>query len=122
MLAAAAGRFLQSQRVAHLATANAEGKPHVIPVCFAMLDDRVYIVIDEKPKRGSPLALRRVRNLLENPRVALVADAYDEDWSKLGFVLLHGSARLIADGEEHARALAALRARYVQYRAMSLDD
>jgi PPOX class probable F420-dependent enzyme len=118
----AARQFLDRQRVAHLATASADGRPHVVPVCFSMVDDSVYIAIDEKPKRGSPMQLRRVRNMLENPRVALVADLYDEDWSKLGFVLAHGVARLLTSGDEHRRALASLRAKYAQYRAMALED
>ena len=114
--------FLDRQRVAHLATADALGTPHVVPICFARIDTRLYIAIDEKPKRGAPRGLRRVRNILANPRVAIVADVYDEDWSRLGFVLVEGSARMLDDGEEHRAAVVALRARYAQYRAMRLED
>jgi coenzyme F420-0:L-glutamate ligase / coenzyme F420-1:gamma-L-glutamate ligase len=116
--------FLDGQRVAHLATASEHGHPHVVPVCFAVLGQTVYSAIDEKPKRGEPYSLRRVRNILSNPQASLVADVYDEqDWSRLGFVLLAGRARLIEPGgDEHARAVARLRERYLQYQAMALDQ
>jgi PPOX class probable F420-dependent enzyme len=118
-----ARRFLSRQRVAHLATADASGKPHVVPICFALVDETVYIAIDEKPKRGDPLKLRRLRNIAENPRVAVVADVYDDaDWSRLGFILAHASARVISDGEEHARGIGALREKYAQYREMALEE
>ncbi|MGI9144955.1 MAG: TIGR03668 family PPOX class F420-dependent oxidoreductase [Chloroflexota bacterium] len=114
--------FLERQRVAHLATADASGVPHVVPVCFSLLHETLYVAIDEKPKRAEPPTLRRLRNIAANPRVAIVVDVYDDDdWSRLGFVLMRGSARVLADGLEHRSALAALRSKYVQYRAMALD-
>ena len=118
-----AAPFVARQRVGHLATADATGGPHVIPVCFALLDGRLYSVLDAKPKRvSSPRSLRRVRNVLANPRAALVLDQYDEDWSRIGYVLVSGAARLIEpEAPEHAPALAALRAKYPQYRAMALE-
>ena len=120
---AEAGGFLDRQRVAHLATAGADGTPHVVPICFVRLDDRVYVAIDEKPKRGTPGQLRRMRNIAANPRVAIVADVYDDDdWSHLGFVLLTGRARVLEGDEEHRRAVAALRAKYRQYGSMALDE
>jgi PPOX class probable F420-dependent enzyme len=119
---AEARAFVDRQRVAHLATANADGVPHVVPICFARLGESVYVALDEKPKRGAPGQLRRVRNILANPRVAIVADVYAEDWSRLAFVLLMGRARLLEGGEEHRRAIAALRARYPQYAAMALEQ
>jgi PPOX class probable F420-dependent enzyme len=116
--------FLERQRVAHLATADASGAPHVVPICFVAIGDTVYVAIDEKPKQDrDPYRLRRLRNLVENPRVAIVADVYDdEDWSQLGFVLMRGSARVIEEGAEHDRAIVALRQKYAQYRAMALED
>jgi PPOX class probable F420-dependent enzyme len=74
MLTRAQRRFLESRRVAHLATADAAGAPHVVPVCFVVDDGSVHITIDEKPKRVAGSALKRLRNIAENPRVALVAD------------------------------------------------
>ena len=114
--------FLDSRRIAYLATASAAGVPHVVPICFARIGDRLYVALDEKPKRRAPLRLRRVRNILENPRVAVVADDYDEDWSKLRFLLMSGSAHIVTAGEEHTAAVAALRARYPQYRHMALEE
>ncbi|HET6320226.1 MAG TPA: TIGR03668 family PPOX class F420-dependent oxidoreductase [Chloroflexota bacterium] len=114
--------FVDRQRVAHLASASVTGVPHVIPVCFARLEQTLYVAIDQKPKRADPRSLRRVRNVLENPRVALVADVYDEDWSRLGFVLLHGAARVLEGGAEHGEALSALRQKYEQYRGTALEE
>src|SRR2546428_12900496 len=113
-------RFTESQRVAHLATADANGRPHVVPVCFAYLDSRVYIAIDEKPKRS--LKLKRLRNIEENPEVAIVFDRYDEDWSRLAWALVHGMATVLGRGTEHGRAIARLREKYPQYRTMALVD
>jgi PPOX class probable F420-dependent enzyme len=113
-------RFLADCRVAHLATADAGGEPHVVPVCFALEGDTLYVGIDAKPKRGAPARLKRLRNLAENPRAALIADRYDEDWRRLGWVLLRGAAEVLAQGDEHTRAQALLRARYPQYAGMEL--
>jgi PPOX class probable F420-dependent enzyme len=113
-------RFLDVQRVARLATADAGGAPHVVPVCFALDGDTVYIAIDEKPKRVAASALKRLRNIGENPRIALVADRYDEDWSRLAWVMLRGRAEILSDGPEHAAAQRLLRARYPQLAAMDL--
>jgi PPOX class probable F420-dependent enzyme len=114
-------RFVAGGRVGRLATASASGVPHVVPVCFVLQGGRVYIALDEKPKSVPPRRLRRVRNIVENPRVQLLVDRYDEDWRRLAFVQLSGSAQLIERSTEHAAALAALREKYPQYRAMSLE-
>lgn len=120
VLTAAMRRFLAARRVAHLATADAQGQPHVVPVCFALAGDVLYIAIDRKPKRVGPRRLRRVRNLLANPRVAVTADIYREDWRRLGFVWVQGTARLLEAGAEYRRALERLRRKYPQYRRMDL--
>ena len=119
MLSASELQFIQRQRVAHLATADAAGRPHVVPVCFVYQDGRIYIAIDEKPKRS--LRLKRLRNIEENPQVSLVFDRYDENWSRLGWVMVHGTAAIVHDGPEHERAVAALRERYLQYQSMALE-
>jgi PPOX class probable F420-dependent enzyme len=121
MLSEPQARFLASRRVGHLATADARGRPHLVPVCFVVSDSALYITIDQKPK-GDPRALKRLRNIIENPLAAFVADRYDEDWTRLGWVMLHGPADILAEGAEHDRAQALLRLRYPQYRAMELDD
>jgi len=99
-------------RVARLATADASGRPHLVPVCFAVSGDVVYVGVDAKPKRTP--RLKRLANLAENPRAALLADHYDdEDWSRLWWVRADGAARILEDGDpERARALALLTARY----------
>jgi PPOX class probable F420-dependent enzyme len=109
--------FLSRARVAHLATADAGGQPHVVPITFAVLDGRLYSALDAKPKRVAGRQLRRVRNIRENPRVSVVVDHYSEDWSRLGYVLLVGTARLLESGAEADAARAALRARYPPYAA-----
>ena len=121
VLDAQARAFLERHRIAHLATADAAGTPHVVPLCYALDDRGLYFVIDAKPKRRSGAALKRMRNIAANPAVALVVDDYDEDWSALAFVLIRGRARLVDDPAERARALALLRERYPQYRDMLLE-
>jgi len=119
MLTDAQRRFLDRARVGHLATADRQGAPHVVPVCFCVLDASVYVTVDEKPKR-TDRPLKRLRNIGENPAVALSVDHWDEDWSRLGWVMLRGTAEMLLAGAEHDMAQAALRDRYRQYRAMDL--
>jgi len=115
-------RFLDARRVGHLATADSGGQPHVVPVCYAVSGDAAYITIDEKPKTGDVTRMKRLRNIAANPSVALVVDRYDENWSRLGWVMLRGRAEILTGGAEHEAAQAMLRARYVQYRSMRLED
>jgi PPOX class probable F420-dependent enzyme len=114
-------RFLDAGRVGRLATADRGGGPHVIPVCYAVAGTTVYITIDEKPKRRD-VPLKRVRNILENPRFSFVVDHWDEDWTRLGWIMLRGAAEILDSGPEHDRAQALLRERYPQYRTMTLED
>lgn len=114
--------FIQSQRVGRLATADRAGEPHVIPVCYACDGRSIFIALDAKPKRVAPQKLRRVRNLLENPLVALVVDRYSDDWSELAYVLIRGSAELLSGGGEQLHAIALLRERYVQYQTMPIQE
>ena len=93
----------------------------MIPVCYAVADQTLYITVDEKPKRRD-IPLKRMRNILENPKTAFVVDRYDEDWRRLGWVMLRGEAEILDAGPEHDRAQALLTARYPQYRAMNLAD
>ena len=114
--------FVQTQRVARLATADADGNPHVIPVCYAFDGTRFYTPLDEKPKRVAGSKLRRVRNIEVRPQVALVIDQYEDDWSRLGYVLVRGRAELLSpEDASHAHTLVLLRERYVQYRTMALE-
>jgi PPOX class probable F420-dependent enzyme len=122
LLAEAAVRdFLTFARIGHLATADAAGVPHNVPLCFWFDGAHFYFAIDEKPKRGRAMALRRMRNIAANPNVALVVDHYEEHWSNLAYVLVHGHAGVVDDHEEYLLALRSLRDKYPQYRAMALS-
>ncbi|HVA76400.1 MAG TPA: TIGR03668 family PPOX class F420-dependent oxidoreductase [Candidatus Binataceae bacterium] len=113
--------FLAAARIAHLATADAGAAPHAVPLCYWFDGARFYFVIDEKPKRHAPgSAIKRMRNIAENPRAAIVVDHYEEEWSQLAFVMIRGAASVVADGEEYMLALRNLRDKYPQYRAMAL--
>ena len=120
MLSDGERRFVAHRRIAHLATADSRRVPHVVPVCFVVSESTLYITIDEKPKRHPGTALKRLRNIVENPVVAVVVDRYDEDWSLLGWVMLRGQAKILTDGTEHNAAQALLRSRYRQLDAMQI--
>jgi PPOX class probable F420-dependent enzyme len=113
--------FIRSARIAHLATADAAGQPHVVPICFVFDGRRIYSPIDEKPKTRSPLRLKRVRNIASNSRVAVIVDRYDEDWNRLAYVLISGTAGLLHRGSNHRKAITLLRRKYRQYRSMALE-
>ncbi len=115
-------RFLQAQRVARLATADASGQPHVVPICYVVDGDTLYTGIDEKPKRAPGRPLKRLANIAQNPVAAAVVDRYDEDWRQLGWVMMRGRAELLEAGSEHDRAQTLLRARYPQLRAMHIES
>ena len=122
MLSDGERRFLTGQRIAHLATADRRAVPHVVPVCFAISGGTLYITIDDKPKRRRGAMLKRLRNIAENPAVAVVVDRYDEDWTRLGWVMLRGRADILEAGAEHDEAQALLRSRYNQLRAMDIAE
>jgi PPOX class probable F420-dependent enzyme len=106
--------------VARLATASDTGQPHVIPFCYAFDGTSLYFIVDEKPKRQTGKPLKRIRNILANPQVAVVIDDYADDWTQLAYVLITGRAVIVEQEEEHTRALGLLRERYPQYREMPL--
>lgn len=115
--------FLQQQRIGRLATADKTAQPHVIPVCYACDGSRVYIALDAKPKRVAPQQLKRVRNILVNPQIALVVDRYSEDWTQLGYLLIRGTATLLPPADPaHEPIVALLRERYPQYQAMPIHE
>lgn len=119
MLSTRERRFVDTRRVGHLATADAQASPHVVPVCFGLLEDVLYITIDQKPKRDGR-RLKRLANIADNPRAAIVFDHYDEDWRRLAWVMLRGPAEILTAGSEHERAQSLLRSRYPQLGAMQL--
>ena len=122
VLSPAETSFLVRQRVARLATADAAGAPFAVPVCFAFDGEYVYIALDEKPKGVPATHLKRVRNILENPDVALVADRYSEDWDLLAYVMVRGRAALVEPGTAgHMTAVRLLRGKYRQYEGMKIE-
>src|SRR5712692_10442427 len=121
-LTEAEAAFLLAARVARLATVDPAGRPHTVPICFALVDGCLYSPLDEKPKRVSDERLRRVRNLAGNSSVCFLVDRWSEDWDELAWLQVRGQARLVEPAvERHPRVLAALRERYPQYRGMSLE-
>ena len=113
---------LETARVARLATLDAERGPHAVPICFACDRSVFYSAIDGKPKRVAPSRLTRLKNIKETPQVALLVDQYDEDWTRLWYVLVRGEAELVSAPAEHKRAIQSLRAKYPQYDADMLAD
>jgi len=114
--------FLTRMRVGRLATADAAGQPHVVPVVFATDGRNIYTPLDEKPKRVQPRELKRVRNLFENPKVAFIVDHYEEEWTQLSWLLVRGTGTLVENGEAHVTGVRLLQKKYAQYEKMSLKD
>jgi len=109
--------MLGAERVGRLATSDSQGRPHLVPVVFALAGDRVFLPIDHKPKRASsPESLRRVRNLRANARASLLVDHYEEDWRRLAWVRVDGAVELITEGPLYREAAARLKEKYPQYR------
>jgi PPOX class probable F420-dependent enzyme len=111
--------LLRDARVGRLATADAGGRPLVVPVCYAFDGHRLFSAVDAKPKQTRNL--RRLRNIADNPQVSLVVDVWDEDWSRLCWVIVEGRAAVLSGGADFAAAIDLLVAKYPQYRALSLD-
>ena len=105
-----------------MATADKSGRPHVIPICFVSDGKQFFSPIDEKPKRTVPAKLKRLKNIAENPNVALIVDRYDENWRKLAYVLVTGKARVLMGGASYRKAVNLLRRKYPQYRRMAIDE
>ncbi len=119
--------LLDAAPVGRLATVTADGRPHLVPCCFVLLDDRVYSVVDGKPKSTSQL--RRLDNIRANPATALLVDHYDDDWTQLWWVRADGTARVIdpvaglsiGDRVEYVAAVDALAGSYPPYRETRPD-
>jgi PPOX class probable F420-dependent enzyme len=121
MLSERERRFLATRMVGYLATSDRLAVPHVVPVCFVLEGATLYITVDEKPKRDPRRTLKRIRNIKDNPNVAVLADRYDKDWTQLGWVMLRGHAQILTGGKEHQHAQSLLRARYHQLRDMQIE-
>ena len=114
--------FLRSARVAHLATADKKGQPLAIPICFVFDGEELFSPVGEKPKKSSPLRLKRIQNIRTNPQVSLIVDRYTEDWKRLAYVLIQGRAKVLLRGSKHKRAVLLLRRKYSQYRKMAIHE
>jgi PPOX class probable F420-dependent enzyme len=106
--------LVAAARVGRLATLMPDGRLHLVPISFALEGDTLYSAVDEKPKRSR--RLQRLTNVRANPDVAVLVDHYDEDWSRLWWVRMRGTARILEDGREFESALALLADKYEQYR------
>lgn len=106
---------LTSARVARLATTDPDGRPHLVPIVFALDGNTLYSAVDRKPKRSS--TLRRIENARERPEVTILVDQYEENWARLWWIRLRGRARVLDEGNERERALALLAEKYPQYHA-----
>lgn len=115
---------LKEARAARLSTVDSKMRPHIVPICFVYDRGVFYSALDEKPKSVAAERLARVRNIVARPQVALLIDEYDEDWTRLWFVLIRGKAKLIplAARRERARGIAKLREKYRQYSRTMLRD
>jgi PPOX class probable F420-dependent enzyme len=111
--------LLRDARVGRLATADAAGRPLVVPVCYVYDGGRCYSAVDAKPKQTRNL--RRLRNIADNPQVALVVDVWDEDWSRLCWVIVEGRGEVLGSGADFTRAIDLLGAKYPQYQTLPLD-
>jgi PPOX class probable F420-dependent enzyme len=111
---ATAQQRVRNARVGHLATLTSEGRPHLVPCCFALVDEVIYSAVDDVKAKSSS-ALRRLDNVRANPAATLLVDHYDDDWSALWWVRADGAARILEDGPERERALDALADKYPQY-------
>src|SRR5947207_6558769 len=105
---------LEEARVARLATADAKGRPHVVPITFAVDLDTLYFAVDAKPKRSTDL--KRLRNIAANPAVSVLVDHYEDDWERLWWVRVDGTARVLSGGPDVDRAIDLLVRKYDQYR------
>ena len=108
-------RRINGATAARLATVGRDGRPHIVPITFALDEDTIYFVIDFKPKKTSDL--QRLRNIEANPSVSVLVDHYDDDWTKLWWVRADGSARIVIDGAVFEKGIAQLTDRYAQYRS-----
>jgi PPOX class probable F420-dependent enzyme len=119
-MSASVADFISTARVGHLGTADARGRPLVVPFCYVFDGVALYSAVDGKLKRTAPDGLRRIRNVRENPQVCVVIDHYEERWERLRHVIIHGRAEILRDGPDYGRAIGMLTAKYPQYRAVAL--
>lgn len=117
--------FIERARVARLATIDSEFKPHLVPVVFVFDGNHFFIPLDEKRKTAKPEKLKRIRNIQDNPNVALLIDEYSEDWTKLAFVMIQGKASVASKTEGNIQVREAykkLMTKYIQYQKVGVGE
>lgn len=115
-------QYLNTAPLGHLGTTSSTGLPHVVPVCFTLLDDLIVTPIDEKPQRVNATDLQRVKNINTNPQTIVLADHYTDNWADLGWVQVRGSASItMPDEAPHGDAITGLRSKYTQYESHNLE-
>ena len=117
--------FIERARVARLATIDSEFKPHLVPVVFVFDGNHFFIPIDEKRKTAKPVKLKRIRNIQNNPNVALLIDEYSEEWTKLAFVMIQGKASIANKTEGNIQmreAYKKLMTKYIQYQKVGIGE
>jgi PPOX class probable F420-dependent enzyme len=118
--------FIQRVRVARLATIDSEFKPHLVPVVFVFDGNHFFIPVDEKRKKTKPEKLRRIKNIQGNPNVALLIDEYSEDWSRLAFVMIQGTASVVKYRPQAdiqlKQAVKELTTKYTQYQKIGTGE
>jgi PPOX class probable F420-dependent enzyme len=117
--------FIKRARVARLATIDSEFKSYLVPVVFVFDGNHFFIPVDEKRKTAKPEKLKRIRNIQDNPNVALLIDEYSEDWTKLAFVMIQGKASIASTGEGNTQVREAykkLMTKYVQYQKVGIGE
>lgn len=114
--------FIQTQKIARMATVDKSGKPLVLPICYAYDGNYIYTPIDKKPKRVAPMELNRIKNIVNNPNVSVVIDRYYEDWTRIAYIIIHCTAEVIDGGKEYRESLRILSEKYRQYKHMKLSQ
>jgi inorganic pyrophosphatase len=113
--------FIANHRIAHLATVDSGDRPHVLPVVYAFNGERIYTPVEDKSKRTGPYKFSRVRNILNNHRIAFIVDDYDEDWNQLAWVQVRGSHAIKTKGAEYEKGIELLSLKYTQYQNDPID-
>ena len=113
--------LITGSSIAYQSTVSHKGHPHIVPICFVLLDQNFYSLLDNKPKNVQPLKLKRVQNIISNPKVTLIVNHYEDDWDKLWHVLIKGNGSVVSNELERMAAIKSLKQKYVQYLHMDVD-
>ena len=113
--------LITDSSIAYLSTVSHKGHPHIVPICFVLLDQNFYSLLDNKPKNVQLLKLKRVQNIISNPKVALIVNHYEDDWDKLWHVLIKGNGSIVSNELERRAAIKSLKQKYGQYLHMDVD-